>query len=312
MAAEYHYYDSQARSEWARARRKARWLKVLDNLGGDSTEGLLDFRMVAQRLNLKHAIYRGLHNIPLDQIVGSVGRYQDFNRAFLPAADSIRDRWQRIATLYLDPTSPGVPPIELYKVGTSYFVKDGNHRVSVARQLEMADIEAYVWEHPQPVSGLGREGGAEYDVDALLLEAERREFLDRTHLDTLRPGNDIRLTAPGGYPALLSEIDGYQRSLSQIDGQEVAYGEAVTDWYDLLYETTVQAIVESDVLRLFPERTVADFYVWIKAHHRQLEARYGRRVMLHDAARDFGKRRRPGLPSRTMRKLMRWAVQFLV
>jgi len=311
MAAEYRYYNEQARTEWAKARRKARWLRVLDNLEGDPTNGLLDFRVVAQRLNLKHAIYRGLHNIPLDQIVGSVGRYQDFSRAFLPTDDSIRDRWERIATLYLDPTSPGVPPIEVYKVGTSYFVKDGNHRVSVARQLEMEDIEAYVWEHPAPVTGLDATGGAETDVDTLLLEAERREFQERTHLDELRPDNGIRLTAPGGYPALLNEIETYQQSLSQIDEQAVSYTEAVINWYDLLYETTVQAIAESDVLRLFPERTEADFYVWIKAHHRQLQARYGRRVMLQDAARDFGKRQRPGLPGRTIRTLLRWMVQYL-
>ena len=312
MAAEYRYYNDQARTEWAKARRKARWLSVLDNLDGDNAAGLLDFQVIAQRLNLKHAIYRGLHNIPLDQIVGSVGRYQDFSRAFLPSDDSIRDRWERIATLYLDPASPGVPPIEVYKVGTSYFVKDGNHRVSVARQLEMEDIEAYVWEHPEPVTGLGTRGGADVDVDALLLEVERREFLERTHLDTLRPEADLRLTAPGGYPVLLHEIDAYQQALSQIDGQPVPYTEAVTNWYDFLYETTTQAIAESDVLRLFPERTSADFYVWIKAYHHQLEVRYGRRVMLHDAARDFGKHTRPSLPGRTIRTLLRWMVQFLL
>ena len=308
MAAEYsYYYLDQARSEWARARRKARWIKVLDNLDGDSAAGLLDFREVAQRLNLKHAIYRGLHNIPLDQIVGSVGRYQDFNRAFLPADDSVRERWERIAALYLDPTSPGVPPIEVYQVGASYFVKDGNHRVSVARQLEMEDIEAYVWEHPQPVTGLDSDTG----IDTLLLEAERREFLERTQLDDLRPGHAIHLTAPGGYPSLLHEIETYQQSLSQIDEQPVSFAEAVINWYDFLYETTVQAIAESDVLRLFPERTVADFYVWIRAHHRQLQERYGRRVMLHDAARDFGKRNRQHLPGRTARSVLRWMVHFL-
>ena len=145
-----------AQKEWAEARRKARQTQITANLAGQSEEvSLLDFNTIAQRLHLKHALYRGVQNVPLDKIVGSVGRYQDFTRAFLPLDSGLGGRWQRIATLYLDPLSGGVPPIDLYKVGDSYFVKDGNHRVSVARQLEITDIEAYVYEYPGPVEGIG-------------------------------------------------------------------------------------------------------------------------------------------------------------
>ncbi len=300
------YYTNEARREWFRARRKARQAQVLNSLEGCHEE-LLDFTDVSQRLNLMHAIYRGLQDVPLDSIVGSVGRYLDFTSAFLPSDNSLRERWERIAALYLDPGSTGVPPIELYKVGNAYFVKDGNHRVSVARQLELEDIEAYVWEYPPPVSGLD----PDTDIDTLLLEVGRRQFLEQTGLDRLRPGHGIRFTEPGGYQAVLREIDDYQRALSQIDGVEVSYERAVLDWYDLLYETTIQALNDSGVMQLFPERTIADFYVWVRAHHAQLQERYHRRVTLHDAAQDFRRQQRQGLPARTLRGVVRWLVQQL-
>lgn len=300
------YYTDEARREWFRARRKARQAQALNSLEGCHEE-LLDFSDVSQRLNLMHAIYRGLQDVPLDSIVGSVGRYLDFTSAFLPSDNSLRERWERIAALYLDPRSTGVPPIELFKVGSAYFVKDGNHRVSVARQLELADIEAYVWEYPPPVAGLD----PDTDIDTLLLEVGRRQFLEQTGLDRLRPNHGIRFTEPGGYQTVLREIEDYQIALSQIDGVEVSYERAVLDWYDLLYETTIQALDESGVMQLFPERTIADFYVWVRAYHAQLQERYQRRVTLHDAARDFRRRQHVALPVRTLRGVIRWFVQQL-
>ncbi len=297
------YYRTEAREHWEQARRKARAARIAASIPGEHT-GLLDFNDIAAQLGLKHAVYRGVQTVPLDSIVGSAGRYKDFTGAFLPVDDSMSSRWQRIAAIYLDPTSGGVPPVELYKVGTAYFVKDGNHRVSVARQLDLKDIEAYVWEYPEPVSDVGPEA----DIDTLLIEAERREFLEKTQLDTLRPGHGIWITAPGGYRTLLFEIAQYQHALSLIDSRPVGWEEAVGAWYDMVYEITVQLIQKTGVLHLFPERTPADFFVWIRKHQQELEERYGRRVMVRDAARDFGRRNRTTLPERAAREVLRWIV----
>ncbi|MBN1965216.1 MAG: hypothetical protein JW910_11265 [Anaerolineae bacterium] len=298
----------EAHREWASAHRKARRTQLIASLEGqpEQADTLLDFNDISRRLSLKHALYRGVQNVPLDKIVGSVGRYQDFTRAFLPISADMGARWRQIATLYLDPTSQGVPPIELYKVGDAYFVKDGNHRVSVARQLGNADIEAYVYEYPGPVDGLDNEA----DIDTILLEAERREFLERTHLDMLRPGHNIRLTAPGGYTALLGQICQYQDALQAIDGTDISYETAITAWYDMVYETTIQLIEQTDVLAEFPDRTAADLFVFIRAYQAELEEKYGRHIMLRDAAKDFEKRHRQSntLPTRTAQAIMRWLV----
>lgn len=300
-------YVTEARHQWHLARRKARQDEMTQKEPGE-TARLLDFNDIAQRLNLRHPIYRGVQNVPLEAIVGSAGRYNDFTTAFLPGDDGLKARWERIATIYLDPTSGGVPPVELYKVGSAYFVKDGNHRVSVARQLGLADVEAYVWEHASPLPDLP----PELDIDTLLIEAERRQFLDRTGLDRLRPEAAIRLTAPGGYPAMLAEIEAFQAALCQIDARAVPWDEAVTGWYDMRYELTVQSLEQTGLLSLFPERTPADFYVWVRGHQDALQAHYGRRVMLTDAARDFRRKARPGLPARALRGLARWVDRLLL
>jgi len=211
-----------------------------------------------------------------------------------------------VASLYLDPTGGGPPPVDLYKVGDSYFVKDGNHRVSVANQLGLEEIEAYVWEYPEPINGQG----ADLSIDDLLLEAERQDFLAETHLDELRPNHSIRLTEPGGYLELLGQIARYQEVLSQIDGEPVAYAEAVKAWYDMIYETSIQIIEQAGVLKLFPERTPADFFVWTLHTQANLQERYGRRERLADIVHKIPDQQRPGwfarLREAVLRVLTRW------
>ncbi|MCC7448265.1 MAG: hypothetical protein IT324_12670 [Anaerolineae bacterium] len=279
-------YRFEATGKWNKARLRAFWTTLRGSLTGnkDSTH-LWNFNEVSQSLRLRNAVYRGVQGIPLNRIVGSVGRYQDFTQAFLPIRDSMGDRWKKIAQLSLDPSS-GLPPIDVYKVGDWYFVKDGNHRVSVARQIEVAYIDAHVWEYLEAMPA----AGTDMDMHALLLDAERQNFMEQTGLDKARPNHTIKLSEPGGYTELLYQIHHYQEVLNLIDEDEPVCTDAATAWYDMIYEASVQLIQDSGVMELFPDRTPADFFVWIMRYHQQLEERYGRRVFLQDAARNFKQR----------------------
>ncbi len=284
-------YRQQARQQWDQAYRKAYWGNMLRSLQGRQVD-LLDFNEISHRLHLTSSIYRGVQVVPLEKIVGSVGRYNDFNRAFLPRKKAMEERWQGVAMMYLNPSSRGLPPIELFKVGTLYFVRDGNHRVSVARQLKIKDIEAYVWEYPAvlPLTG-GKDS-----VERVLMESERAVFLQHTNLDTLHPDHNIYLTVPGGYTELLGQISRYQQVLSQIDEYPIPYEEAVVAWYEMVYETTVKILERTGVFAQFPRRTPADFYVWVSRHQRDLRECYGGKVMVHEAALDFSEtHKRKGL-----------------
>lgn len=273
------HYLHVAREEWNKARRKAVWANVTSFIQRDKSE-LMNFNEVAQRLNLKHAVYRGVQVVPLEKIVGSVGRYQDFTDTFLPLTSKMSERWASVATLQLDTHSRGFPPIEIYKIGKWYFVKDGHHRVSVAQQLDLPDIEAYVWEYPQPEMDV-RDSS---NLDHVLLAWEHQDFISQTRLDKLRPNHNFEVTVPGGYHQALTQISHYQSVLSKIDNETVPYAEAVTAWYDMVYETLIHRLGEMGILELFPDRTAADFFVWITRYREKLEQEYGERVFIQDVA----------------------------
>jgi hypothetical protein len=131
MALESNYQS--ARNDFNEARAQASLQEVLARLTGKSNE-LLSYEEVAEKLKLNVRSERGVYDIPLDAIVGSVGRYTDFTRTFLPLKSINRDRWARVKAAIDDPNGLGLPPIDVYKVGEVFFVLDGNHRVSVARQ----------------------------------------------------------------------------------------------------------------------------------------------------------------------------------
>ncbi len=147
-------------------------------------------------------------------------------------------------------------------------------------------MDAHVWEYTEAMPA----AGTDTDMRGLLLDAERLNFMEQTELDNLRPNHTIRLSEPGGYTELLCQIYHYQEVLNQIDGTDVTCEESVTAWYDMIYEASVQLIQDSGVMALFPDRSPADFFVWIMRYHQQLEERYGKRVFLQDAARNFKRR----------------------
>src|SRR5687768_4195821 len=125
------YKFHMAIQDFQSARKKAAIQEVLARIRGKSNQ-LLSYEEVADKLKLRARTDRGVQHIPLEAIVGSVGRDTDFTRAFLPRRAVDQQRWAKVKTAMED--GAGLPPIEVYKVGEVYFVMDGNHRVSIARQ----------------------------------------------------------------------------------------------------------------------------------------------------------------------------------
>ena len=132
----------QSQEDWERAHRGVMVQKIVCAIRNCPVD-LIPFEEVRSQLHLYQKIYRGLQNIELSRIRGSVGRYADFTSSFLPRWRHLRERWERVKLLA---NTRGLPPIEVYQVGDTYFVIDGNHRVSVAMQNGQKTIEAHVWE----------------------------------------------------------------------------------------------------------------------------------------------------------------------
>ena len=264
-------YDSL--EKYRRNVGKAQVADLMAKMTGGNVD-LVSYDEVAKRIKARQQIEMGTQMAPLDKIVGSVGRYRDFTRTFLPRAGVNPERWARVdAAMH---SMEGFPPIEVYKIGDVYFVRDGNHRVSVARANGLTHIEAYVTEIPTDVP-LHME---DFERDQWLIKIERTEFLKETQLDVIRPDHGIELTEPGRYQILLRHIQVHQY-LRNLDleragsDHRLTWEEAVASWYDHVYLPMVEAIRSHDLMSSFPKRTEADLYLWIAFHREQLAKCYG-------------------------------------
>ncbi len=259
-------YEVAAR-DFQQARRQAAMQQILARMKGQSAE-LLCYDEVRRQLGAGETIKRGLQEVPLDAIVGSVGRYQDFTRSFLPKRDSDEARWAGVKAAIMD--MKGMPPIEVYQVGAAYFVKDGNHRVSVARQLGTTTISAYVTEVQTRVPLTPDD-----DPEEVICKARYADFLVQTNLDKLRPNANLKMTFCGQFTVLHRQIETEYRLLKDGNGVEVGYETAVSKWYDEVYLPVARLIREQGVLRDFPERTEADIFILLSEFREELTEALG-------------------------------------
>jgi nucleotide-binding universal stress UspA family protein len=272
-------------NDFYRVRSQADLREIIARFSGKSTE-LLSYEEVRQKLRAYKGSEQGLKDIPLNAIIGSVGRYSDFTRDFLPKSNVNRDRWASIKLasegLY------GLPPIEVYQLGEVYFVIDGNHRVSVARQNGMKEIAAYVTEVKSKVSL-----SPDVKPDELILKAEYVQFLEQTGIDSLRPDAILEVSSPGQYPILEEHIDVHRHYMGIEQEREIPYSEAVEDWYDHIYMPVIHIIRESGILRYFPQRTETDLYLWISKYRNELEDQLGWHIRPESALLDLSSRHTP-------------------
>lgn len=272
-------YRRQALQAFAEARRRALWEQIRGRLRGEPVS-LLSFEAVRTALGLTFRIAEGMRDVPLDDIVGSVDRVEDFTRRFYPRREDLKHRWVKVAELVL---ASGLGPVSLFRVSEIYFVDDGNHRVSVARAMGAPSIEAEVWRYPCRIR-LTRD----LRPEDLPNKAAYLEFLRHTDLDRVRPDHQVDLTAPERYTILEQHIAGHAKWLeAQRGGAPVPLGEAVASWYDRVYLPTVKIICDLDLCREFPYLTEGDLYVILLEHRRHLSRLWERPVSLREAIQDY-------------------------
>jgi len=153
--------EEQVDRDFGRARRKAFLRRIGARLRNDPASGrLLSFDEVRRGLAADNRVYLGRRVVEVAKIVGSVGRYREFDRGFMPVRESLGMRWKIVDRAFH--RSEGLPPVSLYKIGEEYFVRDGNHRVSVARYQGVEMIDADVTEFRSPLSLSSEASGFEY------------------------------------------------------------------------------------------------------------------------------------------------------
>lgn len=244
---------------------------------------LLPYDEVRKHIPMRGQHYIGLQQIETEKIIGSVSRYNDFDRAFLPRQTHTRSRWESIDRAYFQDVI--LPPVDVYKVGDIYFVRDGNHRVSVAKERGQAYMDAYVIEIDIPGT-LDKSAS----LDNLILVQEYTEFLNTTHLDEYYPDQNFRFTIPGQYEKILQHISVHQWFMGEAQKHPIEYSQAVKGWYKDLYKPLIKIIRKHEILEKFPGRTETDLYLWIIEHRWYLGEEQHRNISLETAALNFSQK----------------------
>ena len=254
----------QSDRDFSRARRRAFLRKVGAYLRGDpGSNQLLSFDEVKGALGTVSQVYLGMREVPVSQIVGSVGRHRDFDRAFLPSKPDLGTRWRRIDEI-MD-RGQELPPVSLYKIGDVYFVQDGNHRVSVARQrgVEMMDAEVIELRSRVPL-------GSALTARDLLHKLEHRHLLERLPFDRVLPEIRVQFSDVSDYRKLATYVEAHGFRLSQLWRRYVSPEEVLRDWYEYGYRPIAEMIREERILDAFSDRTELDLYLWIVYHRERL------------------------------------------
>lgn len=259
----------KALEDFHRLRSKAALDRFWAGIRGESLD-LLAYDEVSSKLRAVSQTNLGLQQVALKNIIGSVNRTSDFDRNFRPLSDGDSTRWADVKAAMTSPFTAGVPPVTLYKIGEAYFVMDGNHRISIAKEMGLDSVEAYVTEVKTKVSL-----SSSFTLEELAEKAALADFLEDTHLDRILPSVELSLNRIEYYPLLKEHIVVHQYYMGIDHKREVSFDEAAVDWYDHVYSPVVRIIEESGLRYEFPELTITDLYLWVLDKQQALLDKYG-------------------------------------
>ena len=234
--------ETDASFDFARERRRRAVTKLSSRLrlAPADVNVILPFDEVVEALGRRGEKRLGLESIPLDSIVGTVDRAREFDRDFRPTTNRVRTRWERIATAQRQ--GKPMPPIDVYRIDELHFVKDGHHRVSVARAMGFESIDAYVTEvltvvRPEP-------GSAQMDLP---LKSHERLFRERVPLSP-EAHAQIQLSDEWRFAGLAEGVEAWGFRAMQARQEPMTREEVARAWFDDEYLPVIEMLREADLL----------------------------------------------------------------
>lgn len=244
---------ADAEADFLRVRRQQLLANVAGKVRGhgeDSSQSL-PFEEVVAALGRVSERNMGIQEIPVANIVGSVDKVRDFDPKFRPTSGRSRQRWERIALALR--TGQTIPPIDVYQVGDMYFVRDGHHRVSVCRALDIATIDADVTR----VITLAEPTDVQRRADLTPKEL-RRAMLQRVPLRKSKR-SALTLSEPESYPFLAEMIEAWAARQMFATGEAMERAQAASRWYDEEFQPVLDLIDAQGLRR--PGETDGDVYM---------------------------------------------------
>ncbi len=274
--------DIQTREDFSKARAKGRMQSLLSALQWKNPT-LLSFYEVTKLVKPKSETYRGVRPIEVEKIIGSEGRYHDFTLAFYPKKEMLRSRWQSVDDAHLK--NVNLPPISVYKLADTYFVRDGNHRVSVAKMQGVEFIDAEVVELDSEIQL--EPGMTNVQVRRMVVEYERKRVLQEYPLEGAVDMEKVKFSSPGMYPELINHIMVHKYYMNEHTVMQIPFKTAASDWYSKIFLPIYNQIKEDSLLKHFPGKTYGDLYLWIVRRWDDLKAADGGKGTIRDAVNDM-------------------------
>lgn len=274
--------SAQTEEDFAKARHRALFNEVQHLLHPNEAE-LISFKDIKNLLRPKGEVYEGLKTIPVDLIVGSEGRYQDFDNRFFPRSTHLKSRWEHVDMAHLQDVV--LPSISLYELGGVYFVRDGNHRVSVAKSkgiefidAEVVSLQSEIKLHP---------GDSFSKMTRQVIEYEKRIFYGETGFGDVTDYWCLDFSTPGQYDVIYNHILTHKYYMNLDRSEEIGMDEAMLSWYERVYLPILRAIDRHRIMRSFRGRTKSDLYVWMIKYWDDIKGRFGSDVPIDEMAAKF-------------------------
>lgn len=287
------YLSSQTSDDFYKSHQKA-LINEIQHLLNPEEAALISFTDIKKLLKPKDETYRGMQIVPIDLIVGSEGRYQDFDNHFFPKSTYLKNRWERVDAAHIQGVI--LPPITLYELGGLYFVRDGNHRVSVAKAMGQEAIDAEVVSlhseiHLKP-------GSTKEDMVKQVIAYEKKLFYSETGFGDITDDWQLDFTTPGQYDVIYNHILIHKYYINMDKTEEIPIQDAILSWYQNVYTPVKQVIETHKIMKMFRKRTKSDLYVFVIKYWDELKKKFGNDFSLDIAAEAFKKAYAPKLSSK--------------
>ena len=286
-------FSLQTDEDFNKAHSKALFNEIQHFLNPEEAS-LISFAEIKSILKPKDEIYVGLKTIPIDKIVGSEGRYKDFDNRFFPKSVFLRERWKHVDAAQYE--SIVLPPIKAYELGGLYFVRDGNHRVSVAkaRGIEFIDAEIVSLQSEIKLKPA-------YTLKSMIKEIisyEKRVFYAETNFGDITDFWSLDFTSTGQYDIIYNHILTHKAYIEKKQSSDMTMTDAIMSWFEDVYLPIIKAIDDRRVMRCFRRHTKSDLYVWIMRYWEELREKFGEDVQLDEAVQSFTRSKRINFATR--------------
>ncbi len=278
---------AQSEDDFYKAHSKA-FFNSIQHLLSPEEASLISLNDVKQMIKPNAETYIGMKEIPIDKIVGSEGRYNDFDNKFFPKHTHLKNRWEHVDQAAIE--SITLPPIKVYEIAGLYFVRDGNHRVSVAKARGIEFIDAEVVSLQSEIK-LRRPENLK-DIVKQIINYEKREFYSMTCFGDITDYWVLDFSTPGQYDVIYNHIMTHKYYMTCQEKTEISMEDAILSWFNNVYLPLASIINKKHMLWRFPHRTIGDLYVWTVRYWDDLKQKYGDDIPMDKAVSDFNKKYR--------------------